>query len=407
VNIFQFLAATAAVTTVSLIISPSKTIVVLFGFALVGLIMTKTFKNPMNLNGSRQVLSFQNYNNLVVESMLDPVENKVYALNSIFCPQLQLGIRNYLTYWSNIVSFQSFPRIGYETFFLIVIVASGSSVLLSHKSSIAETVAVIFCLLRCVPYLQGIMNGILVLSSSQYALKRVQNFIKKSTDTDFAAANAFVVFNQSSPDNPNLLVETEGLILAPGGLNVTAISPFFVEVGDVFLIKGPSGSGKSTLIKIILGFCPPRSGHLTIYGYSSQKEFMLNLSYQSQFPSILPMSLRDNITVGREVDPQDLDNVIRALNLSSLDDRYNHAPLDSRQLSGGEKQRIGLARAAVVRSDILILDEPTNNLDKQTKEWVVSFIKQKPLAQTVFIISHDPFLDQLYPKGIDLLDVVD
>jgi putative ABC transport system ATP-binding protein len=175
-----------------------------------------------------------------------------------------------------------------------------------------------------------------------------------------------------------------------------------IERGEFVAIVGPSGSGKSTLFHILGGLTPPTSGTVLLDGrdlikMSEADRTLLRkttVGFVFQKYNLLPtLTGADNIEIARDIagkkangpDPQ-FEEILKLLGIAS---RLKHKP---RALSGGEQQRIAIARALVNHPALLLADEPTGNLDTENSTAVLSILQglNKRLGQTILMITHDP-----------------
>lgn len=201
------------------------------------------------------------------------------------------------------------------------------------------------------------------------------------------------------------IIETRDLrkVYRVGKVDVPALRgvDLTVEAGDFLSIVGPSGSGKSTLFHIIGGLTPPTSGQVRVAGQDlasmtdADRTRMRKRSVGFVFQkfNLLPnLTARHNIAVARFIagktgplDPQ-FEEVLRSLGVA---ERLDHKPA---ALSGGEQQRIAIARAIVNRPAILLADEPTGNLDSENSTAVLEVLRDlnRRLGQTVLMITHNP-----------------
>jgi putative ABC transport system ATP-binding protein len=174
-----------------------------------------------------------------------------------------------------------------------------------------------------------------------------------------------------------------------------------VERGEFLAVVGPSGSGKSTLFHILGGLTPPTAGTVFIDGQDLMKMSdgdrtklrMKSVGFVFQKYNLLPtLTVRDNIEIARDIagfsGPQDkrFVEVIDALGIANKMDRK------PRQLSGGEQQRVAIARSIVNGPAILLADEPTGNLDTENSTAVLNLLRDlnKRLGQTILMITHNP-----------------
>jgi putative ABC transport system ATP-binding protein len=173
-----------------------------------------------------------------------------------------------------------------------------------------------------------------------------------------------------------------------------------VAKGEFLSVVGPSGSGKSTLFNILGGLTPPTSGSVEIAGRDLLKMTdaertdlrKRTVGFVFQKYNLLPtLSAADNIAIARDIagnrqnDPQFEEMV----NLLGIRERMHHKP---RALSGGEQQRVAIARSLVNRPAILLADEPTGNLDTENSAAVLGILRDlnNRLGQTILMITHNP-----------------
>ena len=174
---------------------------------------------------------------------------------------------------------------------------------------------------------------------------------------------------------------------------------FSVNQGEFIAIVGPSGSGKSTLLHIIGGIDKPTDGKVFINGTDVSKlktDKMTifrrrNIGLVYQFYNLLPtLNVEDNIVLpllldGKKVDKDKLEELIKLL---GLEERRKAMPSE---LSGGEQQRVSIARALINNPSIILADEPTGNLDSKASKEIVDLFKyyNKTYKQTLLIVTHD------------------
>ena len=166
-----------------------------------------------------------------------------------------------------------------------------------------------------------------------------------------------------------------------------------VEKGQKVGIVGESGCGKSTLLKILAGLYVPTSGIIEVCGKTDPKEISKCVSVVMQTPMLLPLSIYENITLGHDYPADRIDQVCKMANIKnwidSLPEGINtYLGNSADELSGGQAQRIAIARAMCKNADILLLDEPTSALDKDTTASVLESIKEFSKDKTVIHVTH-------------------
>jgi ABC-type bacteriocin/lantibiotic exporter with double-glycine peptidase domain len=179
---------------------------------------------------------------------------------------------------------------------------------------------------------------------------------------------------------------------------------FEVLRNQTLAIMGDSGSGKSTLVDLILGLYVPTQGKISYLSDNksemSHKNF--TISYISQNCSLFGSDLYENISLRKnlsEVERDTIDQISKSLHLDNffIDNNIREIRSDNTNVSGGERQRISIARAKFFDTEIVVLDEPTSALDKDNKKRVFKYLQEISHNKTVIIVTHSR----------DLLDIAD
>lgn len=187
------------------------------------------------------------------------------------------------------------------------------------------------------------------------------------------------------------------------------LGPFNIEIknGKTYCIVGPSGSGKTTFINIISGLLLPSSGNVYVNSKIINpvyKFYPNEVFYLSQESVMLAGTLRDNITLGNIL-PNKSDkfllSLLQSVGLGSLnlDEKLN---VGNRDLSGGEKQKICIARALYLEPKLLILDEPTSSLDNKSEIQVTKLILKLKKTSAVIMVTHNMSLSKFFDFTINL-----
>lgn len=185
---------------------------------------------------------------------------------------------------------------------------------------------------------------------------------------------------------------------------VTALENISIEVadGEFLCLMGPSGSGKTTLLNIIAGIDQPSKGEVKVLGenitglsedkLASWRNVHVGFVFQT-FNLIPVLTAYENVELPlllTRLSPQERkDHVLTALKLVGLEDRVSHYP---RQLSGGQEQRVAMARAIVTDPTLLVADEPTGDLDAHSAEEVLDILSRlnRDFKKTIVMVTHDP-----------------
>jgi putative ABC transport system ATP-binding protein len=186
--------------------------------------------------------------------------------------------------------------------------------------------------------------------------------------------------------------------------------------GAFWALMGPSGSGKSTVLHLIAGLTPPSSGQLLVDGADvaamtpaeSAALRRRRIGYVLQAFNLLPfLTARENVAMPLVLDgvrPAEVDaRVEEALVMVHMAHRAQHRPA---HLSGGEQQRLAIARALVIRPAIVLADEPTGNLDRTAGRQIMDLIHDvnARTGVTVLLVTHDPVLAACAHRVLRLVD---
>lgn len=206
-------------------------------------------------------------------------------------------------------------------------------------------------------------------------------------------------------------VAFEGVTLAYPGGRRAALDGVSLEIaaGEVVALVGESGSGKSTLLSVLLGLRHPTAGRVRVDGTALEGRALVPaIAWAGQRVRIFSASLRDNIALGRpDADDATLADALSAAGLDPIVGRLSDG-IDTRvgeggrALSGGEARRVALARALVRGAPLVLLDEPTANLDRDSEAAVVSAIRTLAEGRTVIVATHSPAVMEIADRVVRL-----
>lgn len=212
------------------------------------------------------------------------------------------------------------------------------------------------------------------------------------------------------------MIELENITRSFGSLQVLKGISLKVEKGEIVSITGPSGAGKTTLLQIMGSLDKPDSGRVLYNGQDitlmGEKELSAfrnkHIGFVFQFHQLLPeFTALENITIPMLIGGSNMRQATarakELLKLLGLADRADHKPSE---LSGGEKQRIAVARALANQPDVILADEPSGSLDTKNKEELhkLFFNLRDKIGQTFVIVTHDESLASTTDRTIHLLD---
>ena len=187
-----------------------------------------------------------------------------------------------------------------------------------------------------------------------------------------------------------------------------------IEDGEFCFLVGPSGSGKSTIIRLITGELKPTAGSVHVNGYSLERIRKREIPYLRRtvgvvfqdFRLISKMSVYDNVAFAMRVigakEREIRDRVPYVLELVGLENKANRHP---GEMSGGEQQRLAIARALVNNPSTIIADEPTGNLDPARSFEIMALLQEiNNLGTTILVVTHEKDLVELFNKRVIAID---
>ena len=212
------------------------------------------------------------------------------------------------------------------------------------------------------------------------------------------------------------MIQLEGITKSFGSLQVLKGIDLEINSGEVVSIVGPSGAGKTTLLQIMGTLDDPDAGTVSIDGTNlsrmKQKELSAfrnkHIGFVVQFHQLLPeFTAIENIMIPAFIagvsNREALTRASEILDFMGLKERASHKP---NELSGGEKQRVAVARALINNPAVILADEPSGSLDSHNKEELhqLFFDLRNKFGQTFVIVTHDESLSKITDRTVHMID---
>jgi thiol reductant ABC exporter CydD subunit len=305
-------------------------------------------------------------------------------------------------------------------------VAFLSSMVLELATSLSVAVVAVAVGLRLVDGSMDLRTGlfVLILTPEAYQpLRALAAHYHASADGVAAADRVLAVLETPAPaespgevqaDLSTDVLSIDRVTVRFEGRQAPALDDLSLTVrpGETVALTGPSGSGKSTVLGLLLGLVKPETGHVRVGAWDLEElateSWRDLIAWVPQRPYLLARTLEENIRLGRpNADAQAVADAVEAAGLAHVVGRLP-AGLDTRLgvgghgLSAGERQRVALARAFLRQAPLVLLDEPTANLDGETEELVLASVRRLAAGRTVVLAAHRYSLLDVADRVVDL-----
>jgi len=323
------------------------------------------------------------------EALAGYVESNIYDKNEIFLDKFLHYQRQYNSYLSGQMILQGAPVRLIEVFALLGVVilimihqwsgAAGSSAVITIGVFMAAAYKII-------PGIVKMLNLSGQINTYALTLTRLENSMGETVPGKKREASERI-----------RSVQMKGIDFSYNGHPVLRGLDLCVQPGDFLGIEGPSGRGKTTILNVLLGFLTPENGKVIINGTDvMRRDYWSRISYVKQQSFLIHDSIRHNITLnGQSHDEGRLKNAIDAAGLAGVIDGFSEG-LDKvvrengRNISGGQRQRIVLSRALYKEADLIILDEPFNELDEESESALLrNFVQLAQSGKMIILITHN------------------
>jgi ABC-type multidrug transport system fused ATPase/permease subunit len=386
------------IVIVLIFIDPATALFTFMFFGLVSIVLNKTIKG-MSIRFGEQLSTSTIKGRSQLESLLKLYrEISIASKQSFFVDEFRSTRQvnsnaNGLALW-----LQQFPKFIFEISLVI-----GAGALVAYQvwvNDASNVIGVLFVFLaaagRLIPALMRIQNSLLQISNYRYGASLTLDLISNLDDLTlkFRSIPRTVEIDGAPDINLNDITFSYD----DSGKPVFENLSLKINTGEVTAIVGPSGAGKTTLIDLILGIYKPNEGdiYLSTQSQKVNPESVINFAYVPQMPNLISGSLQENITLGLKQSEVNIEFLKHAVTSSGLDDSIKNLPngLDTKidsignRLSGGELQRISIARALYLNAKLIVLDEGTSSLDGNTEKFVTDYLISLKGKVTIIIVAH-------------------
>lgn len=297
---------------------------------------------------------------------------------------------------------QQMPKFAMEFVFLILGVILIVGFVGSSSIDLGKSVGLVSFLMvtgfRILPSYLRLQGSLIVVRT---CIGQSKSFLESILSKEFSGKHFVLDIKSKSLNPPQINLKSVSYSYPSSGKKTIADFSMTIASGEKIVVRGPSGIGKSTLVDLLLGFIQPDSGSIEFV--NTDKNFAA--SYMSQSTTLIRGTLTANIALG--ITPPDEFEVMRLFKELHLDRIFNsntgpnEIELDHRGsgISGGELQRIGLARALYGNPSLIVLDEPTSSLDIDSQK-IISEVLMKLKNVTLIIVAHSSWPEEICDRII-------
>ena len=396
------------ILTAILLIDPFYTLISVIIFVPILIIFTQKVKKVLikigvlRKSNSEKIISFAFKGLNSIREILIFKNQKLFLQQfKEFCNSLQNTVlRNNL--------YQAIPKILFEFLVVFYILSIFLISLKFTSNSIEQTFIYLSFLsvsfIRLLPSVGSLVKSIQDLSYFGTSTEMLRGTKKMTNNVKISSKKLTNTYNFKNIEIKNLNYDFSGKVVFKN-------TSFKIQSNLVYGISGDSGSGKTTLFNILIGFLNPTKGQILIDKKelsSIEQDWQNSLCYIPQDLYLFEDTIEKNITLSNDkINEDKLKRSIKISKLNSLISKYSkkikHKIKNSGiDLSGGQRQKIGIARSLYVNRNIVFLDETTNALDRKTEQEILQALKKEFKNKTVFIISHSKDLHKYVDRIMNI-----
>ncbi|MDA7473148.1 ABC transporter ATP-binding protein/permease [Candidatus Pelagibacter ubique] len=400
IDLFSEIILSLGIILLLILYEPKLSIILLVVFGVAGLLINFIFKQKL-INLSIERLKYAgNAIKSLMEIFSTIREIKIYNKYNFFLNRYNYFNKFHAKIIKDVSNINLYPRNFLE---LISIIFLSVLIIVSIKIGVTfDKLLVIIGLYvasayRLLPSLSKILQGI---QNFRIGKKVLDNIYEQIQTKDTTEENNFYKSDEEIKFDKEIHLKNISFNYKKGSKKIITNTNFRINKNENIGLVGKSGEGKSTIIDFVLGLLTPTEGQFLVDGVeinSSSLNWRKKIGYVGQSINLLDENIYQNILFGNLNDEKNLEKVKNIINQCELSELENNLNLQKNQslgekaskLSGGEIQRIGIARALFNSPEILIMDEATNSLDKLTEKKILHMIYKLSQKITLIIISHD------------------
>jgi len=384
-------------------LNPKAVIILLIIMSPVLYITFRKLRNKFLILGNKNVKLEHESSKIIIDSIKFFKEIKIYGIQDKYHRVFTETKLNNMKVWIEKGIMESLPRYLFETyaiiFFLLYLIIVFTVNKLDIERIIIDSSVFAFAAVKLLPSINKIFNSINTMNfnqkSTQIILENFKNFPQKE-------------FNQSHQSGRVENIQINNASFSYKNKKILNNFDLKVEKGDIIYMPGNSGKGKTTVLNLILGLLQFENGEYLINFNNKNLPLYKNfkIGFVAQQPLLISGSILDNIVL--DINKINSNKLNKAIKISCISELINdvginyNVGVDGNKLSGGQAQRICIARAIYNSDDLLIFDEATNSIDKSMKDQVFKNLLNYSKDKIVIFTSHDESLKKYANKIIKI-----
>jgi len=382
-----------------IIAQPYSTTLIILTSSIYFFFMKLVFKRRLINWGENR----QKYQDLIYRDIKNGLSSiifiKIKKVKDYFLDSFDKNLKTRNVFTKRQYAFSQFPRITLELMSIlvlcIIILSNVFFINATFEETINQLIFFVIALSRLLPSFNRIITSYNFINYSEAVISKIYSIIEDDNPKKYSHVSKPIelIFQDK------ISLKKISYIYPNSNKYVLKDIDLTIQNKSIFAIAGKSGSGKSTLINLMMGLMNPSKGEILVDKNTLNVEniglYQEMIGFVSQKTTIINGSIKENICFGNShYEPNNLEKSIELAELEKFvhkqkDKIETIIGEDGTTISGGEIQRIGIARALLSNPRILILDEATSALDKDTEELILKTIKKLKAELTVILVSHD------------------
>ena len=376
------------ILTVIIFILETKAIIASISFiAIYYTIVFRNLKKKVNEIGNKRFNSTEQIFETVRDSIEGFKEIKIYNFLVHLNKKMSTFLQTYMNVYIKFSLYRILPR---QILEICLIMFTVTFILLIFEDGfvhiISSLILLVTTLYRVLPRVDGCLQDLVLLNFDLKTYNTITDHLQLKTKTNKTKINKI---NSMELRGIEFKYPSQSKLIKSINLNI--------KTGDFIGIYGKNGSGKTTLIELMCRFLKPNKGEIFINNKIQNQSIFSRLSYIPQKSFFFNGTIRENITFFDESDQKKSNDFYKALDLSGVsdfinqkEDKENFTLKDNaKNLSGGQRQKVALARAIYKNSDVIVLDEATNAFDNNSEKKIFEKLKYLSENKIIIIITHN------------------